>query len=111
MQNSTPFGKTGIQIRDTNPHSSTTIKPATHVSSLFAINNTLNQSVSVQFQGSVDNVTWFNLGSAIVVTASTGQSIQTITDAWPKLRATATCSVGPASGAFMVWWVGNGTEI
>lgn len=66
--------------------------------------NTCNQIVTVQFQGSFDGVTWQNLGSSFAVAATTGTAAQSLTDPWPKVQATATCSVSPGTGSFTLSW-------
>lgn len=92
-------------IRDTNALNSTAIDDIGVVGSgLFAAENTLNQSVSLQYQGSFDNSNWHNIGSAVVVAATTGKEADTISDPWPYVRCVATCSVAPASGSLTVWY-------
>src|SRR5688500_9157807 len=91
-----------LAIRDTDPHNSSSIDNAVLGEVLFVAENTLNQSVSLQYQGSFDGTTWHNLGAAVTVAATTGKDVQTLTDLWPTTRCVATCSVAPASGTLTV---------
>lgn len=95
-----------LAIRDTDAHNSSSIDNPLHGTMLLVAQNGLNQSVSLQYEGSVDDgTTWHSLGSAQTVTASTGKNVQTLTDIWPKLRVVSTCSVAPASGSLTVFWI------
>lgn len=92
-----------LAIRDTNAANSTALTDLALVGSLmfFAV-NTLNQAVSLQYQGSFDGTTYANIGSATSVSATSGTSAQTLSDPWPYVRVVATCSVAPASGSLTV---------
>lgn len=65
------------------------------------IENGLNQSVTIQLQGS-RNAVWYNIGSTFDVAAATNQ-YQTLSDYFPKYRLQATCSVAPTTGTLNAW--------
>lgn len=96
-------------IRDTDAHNSDGCDNRGGGTNLFAVVNTLNQAVTVQFQGSVDGSTWVNIGESESVAASTGTKAKRLTDPWPQVRAQATCSVAPTSGTLVVFraWEGE----
>lgn len=91
-----------LAIRDTNSHTSdVSINIGYRVKTLI-ITNGLNQTVTKQCQGSRDNSTWFNIGDPFTV--SSGATIyQTCETYFPYLRATASCSVSPTTGALSMW--------
>lgn len=91
-------------IRDTNAHNSASVSDLGVIGAgLCAIENGLNQTVEVQFQGSFDDTAWHNIGSPVSV-ATTAKAAETFSDPWPYFRAVATCAVAPASGTLTVWY-------
>jgi hypothetical protein len=69
--------------------------------------NTLNQNVTVQIQGSADNTTFINLGTAQTVNTATNaiigvNEVAPLNNYIPYLRAVVTAAVAPASGAVTV---------
>lgn len=98
-----------LAIRDTTAHNSDPVNDIGVLGSgLCAAENGLNQDVSVQYQGSFDQTTWHNIGSASTVIAKSGSVLgvaaDTFSDPWPYFRAVATCSVAPASGSLTIWY-------
>lgn len=93
-----------LEIRDTDAHNSSSIDNAISGSLLFAAENTLNQAVTVKFQGSFDGTTWHDLPGSASVSATTGVDEWFLSDPWPKVRAVATAGVQPASGSLTVWY-------
>ena len=96
------------QLRNTSEYSSDGVDGAIHGPMLVAAYNTHNQIVTIQYQGGFkDNagtMYWFDIGSAVSLSATTGEDVQTLTDPWPHLRVQATAASTPASGALNVFW-------
>jgi hypothetical protein len=92
-------------IRDTTAAVSEDIDAATVGPVLLVAENTHNQALTLTYQGSMDGVTWHDLGSDITLSATTGKNVQTLTDLWRHLRAEVTASVAPASGTVTIYWV------
>jgi hypothetical protein len=92
-------------IRDTSAAVSEDVDAATVGPVLLVAENTHNQSLTLTYQGSMDGVTWHDLGSDITLAATTGKNVQTLTDLWRHLRAEVTAGVAPASGSVTVYWV------
>lgn len=92
---------TSIAITDTNPHNS----DKTHLAEInrltFQCVSTLNQAVTVTFQGSMDGTNWTNLPNPVAVSASS-TGVATLSDPWIFVRASATCSVAPGSGTLVI---------
>lgn len=99
-------------IRDTNAKTSTVVNlQGLNKKSLVVVNG-LNQNVSVQIQGSADNGTFINIGTAQTVNSSTNaiigpNEVAALNNYFPYIRATATCSVGPASGTLTITTVAS----
>ncbi len=68
------------------------------------LRNTLNQSVSVQIEVSPNGTNYVDIGSPIVVSATTGLKVATLTDAWKFMRAKYICSVAPSSGTIYLYY-------
>lgn len=92
------------EIRDTSDHESdaSDCRNATQVTILYK--NSLNQSVSIQLQGSrtEDFAVPYDLGSPTVVTAAS-VDYDTLSDFWPFVRIVATCGTGPTTGKLESW--------
>ena len=88
-----------LAIRDTSPHTSDIIYNGEFVVKTLIVENSLNQTVSIQCYGSnnPDFTNSFMVGEAWDVTAGTNV-YQTCDSYIPYYRAVATCSVAPASG-------------
>jgi hypothetical protein len=93
---------TNEAIRDTAAHNSSTGQNSGFRVKTIIVQNTLNQDVSIQCQGSRDGSTWFNVGTTWPVTAST-TTYQTCETYFPYLRAVATCAVAPTTGNLNLW--------
>lgn len=89
-------------IRNTAVHTSSSGQNSGFRVKTIIIANTLNQSVSIQCEGSRDGSNWFTVGSPFDVAAST-TTYQTCDTYFPYMRAKATCSVAPSSGTLNVW--------
>ena len=96
-------------IRDTNTHNGTTIWLAEFRLKTIIIENGLNQTVTLQCQGSAhsDFSNNFNIGNSWNV-GSTTDSYQTCDSYFPYMRLTATCSTAPTSGALTIHFVEYG---
>jgi hypothetical protein len=94
----------GEAIRDTNTHNSTVADTGEYTAETIVVYNTLDQQVTIQLQGSLDESTWLNIGSSFNVTSSTND-YATVTDFFPCYRVTATCSTSPTSGDLDIWVV------
>ena len=66
------------------------------------VHNGLNQTVTIQLQGSVDESTWIDMGNSFNVSASTND-YATVSDYFPWYRVTAICSTAPTTGDLDVW--------
>lgn len=89
-------------IRDTSVHNSVGVNSYELPVKTLIINNTLNQTVTLQMQASRDNINWFNVGSTFDVVTTTWfwQSCETF---FPYGRIVAQCSVAPSTGTLSVW--------
>lgn len=99
---------TNEAIRDTAAHNSVTVENHGFRVKTIIIDNTLNQSVSLQLQGSRDGTAWFNVGLAFDIPAST-LTYQSSDEYFPHVRFVATCAVAPASGNLNAWIEQMGT--
>lgn len=95
-----------LAIRDTEDHESDAITVGRIGDLLFAAENGLNQTVSIQYQGSFDNEAWHDLQAAVSVT-TTEKAADTLGARWPYVRAVATCAVAPASGTLTLHYAYN----
>jgi len=92
-----------LAIRDTSAHPSEVVFNGDFIIKTLVVENSLNQTVSFQCQGSAnsDFSNAFNIGSSWDVVASTN-TYMTCETYIPYWRITATCSVAPASGTLSV---------
>jgi hypothetical protein len=89
-------------IRDTNTHNSNVADIGEFTAETVVVYNGLNQQVTIQLQGSLDETTWIDVGNAFNVPATTND-YETVTDYFPCYRCTATCSTAPTTGDLDVW--------
>src|SRR5262245_19139563 len=92
---------TSMAITDTSAHNSDPIGLAGPNRLTMHIISTLNQTVTVTFQGSGNGTDWFDLPNPRTVLAST-QDGWTLSDTWKSLRAKAQCGVAPGSGNLQI---------
>jgi type 1 fimbria pilin len=88
---------TALQIRNTSVQTSSVSASGEFMAKTLVIDNGLNQTVTLQLQGSDDNTLWLNVGATFDVTATTAD-YQTVADFFPYYRLTAVCSVAPTTG-------------
>jgi hypothetical protein len=89
-------------IRDTSVLNSNIAKTGEFQAQTIIIENSLDQQVTLQLQGSRDNTKWLDINNAFNVAAST-DDYETVTDYFPCYRMTAVCSVAPTSGLLTCW--------
>ena len=89
-------------IRDTSSHTSVSVNSHEMPVKTIIVNNDLNQTATLQMQGSRDNASWFNIGSTWDVSANTW-AYQTCDTFFPYGRIIVICSVAPASGGLSAW--------
>lgn len=91
-------------IRDTSSHNSSIFDNRGFTVKTIGICNGLDQSISLQLQGSSEDTfdNMFNIGEPFTVNASTN-SYNTTTDYFPYIRVVATCSVAPTTGTLTVY--------
>ena len=89
-------------IRDTSSHNSNGTDAYELPVKTLIIQNTLDQIVTLQLQGSRDNVNFFNVGNTFDVAAGAWywQSCDTF---FPFGRIVAQCAVAPTTGGLSVW--------
>jgi len=92
-----------LAIRDTSAKNGDVVFNGAFVIKTLIIENGLNQTVTLQCQGSAnaDFSNSFNIGASFDVSASTN-TYMTCETYIPYWRIVATCSVAPASGALTV---------
>lgn len=92
-----------LAIRDTSAKNGDVVFNGAFVIKTLIIENGLNQTVTLQCQGSAnaDFSNSFNIGTSFDVSASTN-TYMTCETYIPYWRIVATCSVAPASGTFTV---------
>ena len=90
-------------IRDTSGHNSIISFAGEFKPKTIIIENSLNQTVALQCQGSAhsDFSNAFNVGASVDVTATT-DTYQTCDNFFPYFRMTATCSSSPTTGSLTV---------
>jgi hypothetical protein len=91
-----------LAIRDTSPHNGSSTQNFGYRVKTIIVDNSLNQAVTFQCQGSRDGTSWINIGATWDVAAST-VIYQTCETYFPYMRAIATCAVAPASGTVSLW--------
>ena len=93
---------TAEAIRDTSSHTSSSTETGEYTAETIAVENGLDQSVTLQLQGSHDDTVWFDIGNSFAIAATTND-YETVTDFFPSYRVTAICSVSPTTGDLDVW--------
>lgn len=98
-----------LEIRSTATQTSSQVDNDSYVVKTIIIENSLNQTVTFQCQGSanLDFSNSFNIGSSFDVAATT-TSYATCDSYIPYWRVTATCSVAPTTGSLTVTAFGVG---
>ena len=66
------------------------------------IYNDLDETVSIQLQGSLDETNWIDIGDPFNV-ATNIKDYATVTDYFPCYRITAICSTAPTTGDLDAW--------
>ena len=66
------------------------------------VHNGLDQTVTIQLQGSVDQTTWIDMGNSFNVSA-TSEDYATVSDYFPWYRVTSISSTAPTTGTLDVW--------
>ncbi len=90
-----------LEITDTSPHNSLNCDCRDTQKVAFYIVNTHDQSVSCQLQISGDKgATWLDLGSPVVVAATTGIDWLQNADGYPFYRVEVTASSSPSAGDY-----------
>lgn len=91
-----------LAIRDTSEHISSVSENIGYRVKTIIIKNELNQTVTLQCQGSRDSSDWFNITDSFNVSSATTihQSCETY---FPYLRALATCPTAPTTGGLSMW--------
>ena len=88
---------TALQIRNTSVQTSVVSVSGEFLAKTIIVDNGLNQTVTLQLQGSDDQTLWLNIGATFDVTA-TSSDYQTVSDFFPYYRITAVCSTAPTTG-------------
>ena len=102
-------GTTSTAIRDTNTDNSDEFHKVPRHRYTFQAVSSLDQTVTITFQGSLDKVTWTSMPNPIAVTAGSS-NYATLSDPWAWVRASAVCSVGPSSGELAIYALGRFVE-
>lgn len=89
-------------IRNTTPLNSDVLDARISDKQSFYLVNTLDQNCSCQLQVSGDKTNYQDVGSPVVVTASTGIDWIVNSDAYPWLRIEATAAGIPTSGSMLI---------
>jgi hypothetical protein len=93
-----------LAVRDTSNHNSSGSENKGYIPKTIIVHNGLNQQVSIQVQGSVDDT--FNnpltVGNSFNVAAST-DDYDVLTDYLPFLRVVASCTTAPTTGTLTVY--------
>jgi hypothetical protein len=66
------------------------------------VHNGLNQTVTIQLQGSIDATVWIDMGNSFNVSA-TSNDYATVSDYFPCYRVTSISSTAPTTGTLDVW--------
>jgi hypothetical protein len=92
----------GESIRDTNAHNSYSTEARELMNKTVIIHNDLNKSVSLLMQGSRDDLSWMDVGTAFEIGANT-RAFQTCSAYFPFGRIIAQCSEAPTAGTLSIW--------
>lgn len=88
-------------IRDTSSHNSTNAKSGEFMAKTIAVENGLNEQLTCQLQGSMEETKWFDIGSSWNVAATT-DNFQTVDTYFPFYRLQVICGTSPTSGTLTV---------
>ena len=91
-------------IRDTNTFTGVKIDTGEFTAETIVVYNSLDQSVDIQLQGSIDGTTWIDIDTTFTITATTNE-YETVSDFFPFYRCTAKCTISPTTGTVTVWVV------
>jgi len=91
-----------LEIRDQVDHESAPATTGEFTAETIIINNGLDQTVTIQLQGSRDKTTWIDVGPVFNVPAATND-YDTVTDYFPFYQIVASCGADPSSGALDAW--------
>jgi len=93
-----------LAVRDTSNHNSSVSENKGFIPKSIIVHNGLNQQVSIQVEGSIDDT--FNnpltVGNSFNVAAGE-DDYDTLTDYLPFLRAVISCTVAPTTGTVTVY--------
>lgn len=90
-----------VDIRSTVAVDSDSLTLTGFRSMTVVLDNGLDQDVTVQPQGSLDGVNFYDIGTPITV-LDTGNEIVTLTDAWTDIKFEVTALVNPGAGAMVI---------
>jgi hypothetical protein len=93
-----------LSIRDTSDHTSIKSEIKGYIPKSIIIHNGLNQQVTIQVEGSIDD-TFSNpltVGNSFNIPANT-DDYETLTDYIPFLRIKASCATAPTTGALTLY--------
>lgn len=92
------------EIRDTSNHTSAVSDNRGAIPKTLLIDNELDQTVTVQLQGARDSAftNVINIGDSFDVTTST-HDYATISDYFPYMRVSVSCSTAPTSGNLNIY--------
>ena len=91
-----------LEIRDTDSHESGHVYIGEFNAETLVIYNETDQTVTLKYQGSVDDTSWIDIGSDIVIAAGV-KDYETVTDFFPEYRLLAQCASAPTTGSLSVW--------
>jgi hypothetical protein len=91
-----------LAIRDTATHNSSVSNTGEFNAETIVVYNGLDQNVSIQLQGSLDQTNWMDINDPFNI-ATTVKDYRTVTDYFPCYRLTAKCTTSPTSGALDAW--------
>jgi hypothetical protein len=90
--------------RDTNAFNSAVSDMGEFNAETIVILNGLDKQVGIQVQGSIDSITWLDVGPVTNVPATTND-YATVSDYFPCYRVVATAASTPTTGLLNVWIV------
>lgn len=94
-------------ITDTDAKTTETAEISGYSKKSLVVKNGLNQNAAIQIQGSADNITFINVGTAVTVNTTVNaligeKEVAELVNYFPFIRATITAAVIPASGTITV---------
>ena len=91
-------------IRDQVDHTSGTAYMGEFNAETILVYNGLDQDVSFQLQGSIDDTTWIDVHDTFSIVKNTND-YAVVTHYFPSYRIVASCAVTPTTGNLNVWVV------